>query len=392
MAKRRVGVGVVGMGWMGDVHARSYRAACHRYPDLDAEVELVACADSSAELAAAAAARHGFGRAETDYRRLLEDAAVDVVSVTAPNFLHAEVCVAAAAAGKHIWCEKPVGRDAAEAARVARAAAAAKVAGMAGFNYRWAPMVRHVAELLAAGELGEVEMFRGRFYSMYAFDRLGLFSWRFERAKAGAGAAGDLLSHVTDMALELAGPIEAVCAQQATFVKERPRSRPGRVSHYGRGAPDDPTAPVENEDFVGLLVRFAGGARGALEGWRGACGPKADMGFELYGTKGSAKWTLEDMNALRLFLRDRKPLDGYARVLGGEDHPDHGRFNPGDGNAIGYEDTKTIECAQFLRQALAGAWEDSGLRRASAVADVGAAALRSCASGAWEEVAAADGG
>ena len=387
MANRRLGVAVVGMGWMGDVHSRSYRACAHRYPRLNFEPELVVCADANEQLAQSAKDSHGFLEQTQDWRSAVARSDVDVVSITAPNFLHQEMVETAAAAGKHIWCEKPVGRNAGETAAAAAAVATAKVASMSGFNYRWAPMVQHTAKLIADGNLGEIEMFRGRFYSMFAFDRMGLFSWRFERDKAGNGAIGDLLTHVLDMALELAGPVTQVCGQKSTFIKERPLPRPGKVSHYARGEPGDPTGEVENEDFAGALVRFESGALGVVEGWRSACGPKSDMAFEIYGTNGSVKWTLEDLNALQVFIRGHEHLDGYTRVLGGSRHPDHGVFIPGDGNPIGYEDTKTIECARFIELALEGKVEPSGLGRASEVSDVGAAVLRSCESGKWERVA-----
>ena len=385
-APRRLGVGVVGMGWMGHVHSRAYLAAAHRYRELGVAIDLVSCADASEKIASDGAALHGFAKGTADWRETVSDARVDVVSVTAPNFMHAEICELAAAEGKHIWCEKPVGRDVAEAGRAHQAASAAGVATMCGFNYRWAPMVRTAKRMLDEGELGEPEMFRGRFYSMFAYDRLGLHSWRFKRELAGHGATADLLSHVTDMALELMGPVEEVCGQRRTFIERRPLPREGVVSHYGRGEPGDPTAEVENEDYAGALVRFANGACGSIEGWRTACGPKSDMAFELYCTEGSVGWTLEDLNALRVFQRGKGPMDGYARVLAGEADPDHGRFVPGDGNPIGYEDTKAMEAAALLGMVARGETEPSGLARALDVSAVNDAVLRSCGSGKWERV------
>lgn len=386
MGRRKIGVAVIGMGWMGQVHSRAWLGAPQRFPDLAIDVELAVCADASEELAARGAATHGFGRHTVDWHDVLADSKVDVVSVTTPNNLHADICCAAAAAGKHVWCEKPVGRNAAEAARVASAAARAGIVSMSGFNYHWAPMVQHVRELLANGELGEVELFRGRFYSMYAHDRLGLYGWRFQQDLAGSGAVGDLLSHVSEMAISLVGPLVSVCAHKAVFVPERPLPKPGAVSHYARGAAGDPTAKVENEDYVGVLAKFANGARGSLEGWRTACGPKSDMGFELYCTNGSVKWSLESLNELQVYLHGHGALDGYTRVLAGERHPDQARFVPGDGNSIGYEDTKIIEVAKLLSMMVAGEDGPSGLQQASCVAQVGAAVLRACESGQWEAV------
>ena len=384
---RPVGVGVLGMGWMGHVHSRSYIATTQRFPELGVEPKLVCCADSSEKAAAAGASLHGFASHTNDWKEVVENDDVDVVSVTLPNCLHAEACEAAAAAGKHIWCEKPVGRNLDEAKRSAIAAKKAGVSTMAGFNYHWAPMVCYAKELVEEGKLGKIEMFRGRFYSMYAYDRMGLHSWRFKREIAGHGAVSDLVSHVIDMAYEIVGPISNVCGHTKTFIEERPLPKEGSMSHYARGEPGDPTAKVENEDYAGALVRFANGACGSLEGWRTACGPKSDMAFDLYCENGSVSWTLEDLNALKIYMRDMGPMDGYARVLAGESHSHHSRFIPGDGNPIGYEDTKTIEAAKFLEMVAEGKTEPSGLERASDVAEVGEAILKSTETGRWEKVA-----
>ncbi len=373
------------MGWMGHVHARAYRTAAERWPELDVVPQMAICADYSEKLAAKGAAEAGFARYSTDWREAVADPAVDVVSICLPNKFHAQACEAAAAAGKHIWCEKPVGRNRSEAAAAAAAASKAGVASMAGFNYRWMPMVQYAQQLLSDGKLGEFEMFRGRFFSMFGHDPMGLHTWRFTRDMGGVGAAGDLLSHVIDMAITMGGPIKRVCGQKHTYITERPVAQPGQ-SHYGQGSPDDPKAAVENEDLAHALCEFANGRPGMLEGWRSACGPKSEMAFELFGRNGSARWCFERMNELDLYLHAADAPAGYTNLLAGVLQPDHARFNPGEGNGIGYEECKAIEAANFLGLALAGQSEPSGLQRASEVADVADAVLRSAVSGKWENV------
>lgn len=384
---KTVGVGVIGMGWMGEVHARAYAAVAVRFPDLPVRARLVACSDEVAARAQRAQTLLGFASAETDWRRVIENPEVEAVSVTAPTFLHLEMMEAAAAAGKHIYCEKPAGRNADETACAYAAATAAGVVSTVGYNYRYFPMVRHCRQLLDDGKLGAVEQFNGRFFSMYGGNPLSRLSWRFQNKTAGSGAVGDILGHAIDTAHYLVGDIRRVCANRRTFIKERPLPEPGEGTHFSLGSPDSPKGAVDNEDYVAALAEFANGAVGALEASRVARGPKCEMSFEVYGQQGSARWDFERMNELELYLPDTDH-DGWTRLLAGSAYPEHGRFNPGDGIGLGYEDSKVIEAAEFLRAIAVGGKEVTmnGLAQALAAARVGEAVLRSCDSGRWEEV------
>ena len=174
--------------------------------------------------------------------------------------------------------------------------------------------------------------------------RLGLLSWRFDREIAGYGVLGDIMAHVTDMALYLAGGVTRLVSNAHTFIAERPRPIPGKGTHYSRGAPEDPKGPVTNEDYVGALLEFENGARGSVEVSRSIFGPKNQMAFELNGTKGAISWDFERMNELQLYLPDADGgHDGYTRLVGGDQYPYHGNFNPGEGSGLGYEDMKVIE-------------------------------------------------
>ena len=382
-----LGIGIIGMGWMGQVHARSYSLARQRFPDGDVAARPVICSDNVAARAESAREVLGFECATTRWQDVVAHSEVDIVNIATPNNLHLEIVEAAAAAGKHIFCEKPVGRTPQETAQIERLAREAGVLSFVGFNYRWAPLVVHAKQLIDAGALGELTHYRGRFFSMYGSDPLGLLSWRFDRRVAGYGALGDIMAHVTDMALYLCGGIKRLVSNSQTFIRQRPLPIPGKGTHYSRGAPEDPQGAVSNEDYVGALVEFENGARGTLEASRTIFGPKNQMAFEVNGTKGALSWDFERMNELQLYLPGADGQhDGYMRVLGGDRYPFHGNFNPGEGSGIGYEDMKVIEAYQFLKAVAAGRQAQPGLAEALAAADVHAAMIRSWDSGGWEAV------
>jgi len=381
--RRRVGIGVVGFGWMGQAHSRSYLRIPTLFHDRAADPVLVACADTEAPRRRAAIDDFGFADAHEDWRDLVARDDVDVVVVAAPNMLHVEVVEAACAAGKHVFCEKPVGGTPAQTARAAAAARRAGVVTGVGYNYRFAPLVRHARTLIADGRLGDVTLFRARFFSMYGNDPLGVLSWRFLQEEAGYGVSSDLLSHALDLAHLLVGPIRRLVGTRATTISERPLAG-GGASHYGRGAAGEPTAAVTNEDHVAALVEFASGATGTFEASRTLHGPESQLAFDVYGTTGAVEWSLERMNELRANLDG----EGYTTLLGGDRFPRHGAFVPGAGNPIGYEDLIAIEDFEFLEAGARGEPHEASFEQALAVAAVQEALVRSWDSGTWEDVVA----
>ena len=385
---KTLGIGIIGMGWMGQVHARSYSLVRQRFPAGGVAANLVLCSDIVPHRAESVRDMLGFQRATSDWRDVITDPAVQIVNIATPNHLHLPIVEAAAAAGKHIFCEKPVGRTPDETARIAALARQAGVHSFVGFNYRWAPMVMHARELIQQGKIGDIQHYRGRFFSMYGSDPLGLLSWRFDDAISGYGVLGDIMAHVTDMALYLCGGAKRLVSNRHTFIAERPLPLPGRGTHYSRGQAGDPKGAVSNEDYVGALVEFDNGARGTLEASRTIFGPKNQMAFELNGAKGAISWDFERMNELQLYLPGEDGAhDGYMRLVGGDRYPHHGNFNPGDGSGLGYEDMKVIEAYQFLRAVASDTPCPPTLDDALAVADVHSAMIRSWQSGGWEEVA-----
>ena len=381
-----IGIGVIGFGWMGQAHSRAYRDIPVYYPESGIRPRLVAVADNVPARVELAKTNFGFESGMADWHELIARDDIDVVDITAPNALHQELVEAAAAAGKHIACEKPVGISPEATAAIELAARRAGVISSCGYNYRWAPLVQYTHRLVEEGRLGDLTHYRGRFFSMYGRDRLSLLSWRFLQEEAGYGVLSDIMSHAIDMAQFLCGPIRRVVATKETFVKERPLPTPGTGTHYDRGKPGDPTGAVTNEDYVGALVEFESGVRGTLEADRSMFGPQSSMAFEVNGSKGAASWDHEKLNQLRLYLPEEQPTDGFIEVLAGDAFPNQANIVPGGGNSLGFEDMKLIEALEFLRSVEAERRHRPDFGDALANASVAAAMVRSWSSERWEDV------
>ena len=383
---RRLGVGVIGMGWMGMAHSRCYRLVPDRFNESKIEPILIVCADEVEKRAQEAQQRFGFSRYTTDWQEVVSDPHVDVVNVTAPNAMHLEIVRAAAKAGKHIFCEKPVGRSPQETAEIEYAARQAGVFTWVGYNYRWPPVVRYAKQLIEEGKLGELTHYRGRFLVGYGSNSHGVLSWRFQRELAGMGTLGDLMSHVVDTAHMVVGPIKRLAANQHTFIKERPLATHGEGTHFSVSK-DGPKGEVTNDDYVGLLVQFSNGVQGTLEACRVIFGPKCEMAFEVNGTKGALSWNFERMNELNLFLPDGNPMrDGPVQLFGDTTHPFYAQWYPGPAISMGYEDLKVIEMHEFSQSVLNGKQGQPGFTEALAVADVQHTAQLACKSDRWEDV------
>jgi predicted dehydrogenase len=379
---RTVGIGLVGVGWMGRVHSVAYRRCRDHFPDCPGVARLVVAADEDPERAQAAVERLGYERSTNDWREVVDDPEVEAVSIATPNRLHRDVAVAAARAGKHVWVEKPVGRFPSETAAVAEAVEGAGVRSVVGFNYRHAPAVRHARELIHSGAVGDVSHFRSQWIAAYAADPRGVLSWRFLRDEAGLGILGDLGSHAVDLAQHLLGPIASVTARTDTIVRERPLPS-GAGTHFAL-VDDGPRGTVENEDVAWSIVRFASGVTGTIETSRVAVGPQARYAFEVHGSRGAVAWDFERMNELLLFRPDEHGDSGYTRVPMGPQHAPFGSFQPGPGLPMGYDDLKVVEAATFLSSVVDGEQREPGIREALAAAEVVAAMARSSSTGAWE--------
>lgn len=384
----RIGVGLISAGWMGTVHSRGYRGVGEKYPDLGIDTELVIVADPVTEAARRLADRIGYREITQDFHAVLEHPDVDVVSICAPNYLHHEFALAAVAAGKPFWIEKPMGISAVQSLEIAEAVEAAGLITAVGFNYRHAPAVEHARSLVRGGALGRITDVHVRLNADYCADPDGPRTWRFVRDRAGTGVLGDLLSHGFDLAQYLLGPVTEVSALTQTFITERPAPLPGGIGHQVQ-ASDGPALPVENEDVAAVLARFASGVVGTFTSSRIAVGSRCAYGMDIHGTTGALRWDFERMNELEVCLPGG-PY-GYTRVMADSTCGDFGRFQPGAGMGLSFDDLKVIEAAQFLRSVLTGAQLAPSVADGLAAARLVSSAADSAADGRWHTVPAPAG-
>ncbi len=386
-ARKKLGIGVIGFGWMGGAHSRAMVKIPMHFPNRIFDPRLVVLSDTVAQRREEATGSYGFERAVEDWHAVIESPDVDVIVCTAPNMVHLEIVEAAAAAGKAIMCEKPVGGTPQQTAKAEYAARRAGVVSGVGYNYRWAPLVQYAKQLISDGTLGEITNYRGRFFSMYGADPMGLLSWRFLVDQAGYGVSTDILSHSVDLAhFLLDAQVDRLVATTHTYIKERPLPRAGGT-HYDRGRPEDPTGTVTNEDYAGMLCTFTNGVRGAFETSRAIIGPESQNAFEVYGTKGSLLWNFEKMNELQVYIAsDVIKHTGYTTVYGGDRFPFHGNFVPGAANGIGFDELVVIEDHAFLESVTLGRQHAPGFAEALDFVSVQDAVLRSSASQMWENV------
>jgi predicted dehydrogenase len=381
----RVGIGLISVGWMGRVHSQSYGRVNYHFPDLTVRPQLVIAADTVSERVEFAKDVLGYSEGTEDWRKVLTHPAVDAVSITVPNYLHHEIAVAAAEKGKHFWVEKPVGRNPAETADIKRAAATAGVMTAVGFNYRHVPAVQRAYELIHSGTIGRVVHARGIFLNDHAADPRGALSWRFQRELSGYGVVGDLLSHVIDLLQYLIGEIAAVSSLMTTAISQRPVLPMGIGDHFAV-LDGGEMGPVENEDYVGALLRFGEGAVGVCEASRVTVGPRCKIGFDIFCTDGAVSWDFERMNELRVCIGKSGQDHGYRTVLAGPGMGEYANFQPGPAISMSYDDLKVIESLLFLRSIGTGTQFGASVADALATAQVLAALSRSAGSGEWVQV------
>jgi predicted dehydrogenase len=337
-----IGVGMLGYAFMGKAHTNALKKLPYMmYPPV-AIPRLVAIAGRNADAVQEAAKRYGYEKAYTDWRQLIDDPDVQLFDNSGPNNLHAEPCIAAAAAGKHILCEKPLGRNAEESKAMRDAVDKAGVKGMVAFNYRFVPAIRQIRDLIARGAFGQIYHFRAVYLQEWIADVNFGMVWRLDSSVAGSGALGDLGAHIIDLARFLIGEPARISAMTKTFIKERPNNEGG-------------TGQVTVDDAFVSLVEFANGAVGTLEATRFAPGRKNFNSFEINAEHGSVRFNLERMNEVEVFWRDgRKETQGFTSVLVSESyHPYWSNWWP-QGHIIGWEHTFVHEFDHFLRAIVNG--------------------------------------
>jgi predicted dehydrogenase len=314
-----IGVGMLGYAFMGKAHSNAYKTLAYMTWPPPLMPLLVAIAGRNEEAVAEAARRYGFSEAVTDWKALVADDRVQLFDNSGPNALHAEPTIAAAEAGKHVICEKPLGRDAAESYETWRRVQAAGVKHMCAFNYRFVPAVRLARQIIESGELGEIQHFRGSYLQEWGTTEGEI--WRFNKAEAGSGALGDLAAHVIDLSRYLVGEIADVAAMTQTFI-------PGR----------------DVDDAVESVVRFENGAVGTIEASRFCQGRKNHFVWEINGSKGSLTFDLERLNELGW----SEGTKGFRNVLVSEADDPFWEFWWPQGHMIGWEHTFVHELHHLL--------------------------------------------
>ena len=337
-SKPKLRLGLIGSGFMGKAHVFGFAAAARVF-DLPFEVEMTCIADATMAQAEAARASLGFLRATDDWRAMINDPSIDLVDITAPNALHKEMALAAIAAGKHVYCEKPLAPLAVDAREMAEAAEAAGIRTQVGFNYLCNPMLGTAKAMIAAGELGDIISYRGVHAEDYMTDPQGPFTFRHD--PVGGGALADIGSHALATAEYLLGPISRVMGDCVTVVAERPDGKGGRRK-------------IEVDDIGRAFLRFDRGCSGQIEANWVAQGRKMQHDFEVYGTKGALLFTQERFNELHFYAASDAPgRRGFRRIEAAPDHAPYGRFCVAAGHQLGFNDLKAIEVAGYL-DAIAG--------------------------------------
>lgn len=381
---KRMKVAIIGGGWMGRVHARAYARARQHWADLPLQPQLVALAEPDEAIAADFVKRYGDLAVYSDWRELLEDDGIEAVSVTAPNFIHAEVGEAVARAGKHLWIEKPVGLNADDARRVRDAVDAHGVVGCVGFNYRQVPAVARARDLVREGAIGTITHARIQLFTDYAAHPGSPLSWRFALERGGHGVLGDLASHGVDMLRHLLGDIDSLVAQTAIHIPQRPIA--DSAGHYSVLDVDQPGlefGEVENEDYVVAMLRMASGVLAICEANRAAVGEQNSYSFEVHGTKGLVKWDFRRPGELLISSGDDYSAQPSQVRFSGPGDGEYLAFQPGAGIAMGYDDTKVIEAAQFIRAIAGQGSEQPTLDDAVASAQALDAMVESARTGTW---------
>src|SRR6478672_1071440 len=360
-----IGIGMLGYAFMGKAHSNAYRKISYITWPPPLEPRLVGIAGRDVEAVGEAARRYGYEYATGDWRELIADDRIGLFDNGGPNSLHAEPTIAAAQAGKHVICEKPLGRDANESYEIWKAVEATGVKHLCAFNYRFVPAIRLARELIDAGELGEIRHFRGRYLQDWGDDP-SLDTWRFHADEAGSGALGDLGAHVVDLARYLVGDVASVSGIVKTFVRGR-----------------------KVDDAIEAAVEFESGAVGTIEATRFALGRRNAFQWEINGSKASLAFDMERLNEIQLYRADGDRVNGFRPVLVSEaDHPFWSFWWP-PGHIIGWGETFVHEIHHLLRAiaedgdvAPVGATFEDGYR----AAEVCDAIVRSNESGAREQI------
>lgn len=384
--KQTLGVAIIGSGLMAKAHTLAWRNLQAVYGDIPFEPRLIMLVDATEELAEKGRAQLGYELASADWADAVAHPDVDIIDIVSPNDLHRDVAIAAARAGKHIWCEKPLALNADDAHSMVIEAEKAGVHTLVGFSYLHNPGVALAKRLIDEGRIGELVSMTGTFAIDAMSDADAPFSWRQERARAGSGALGDVGAHLISLARHLAGDITEVFGHCRTFIADRPEAS-GAFGYGERPDLDAPRRTVENDDIALFMTKFANGAVGSFEATRIAHGRPYEIGFTITGTQGAIRFDQQHM--YRLLVRtadDTGGFSGFREVQIGPGHGDYATMWPVPGVNLSIHDLKFFELRRLI-DALAGRGECTpDFTEGWEVQKVLDAVEESQESGAWKKV------
>lgn len=343
-----VRVGMVGYKFMGKAHSNAYRSVPMFFPKVTKPEMAVICGRDEAAVREAQE-QFGWQESVTDWKELVQREDIDLIDINAPSNAHKEIAMAAAQAGKHIFCEKPLALTLADSRDMLAAAEAAGIKHMVGFNYRFSPAVQLAKDLIESGRLGKIYHFRATFLQDWILDPEFPLVWRLQKEIAGSGSHGDLGAHLIDMARFLVGEFKEVVGMSETFIKERPIASAMTGLTATKGSEDTEKGPVTVDDATLFLARFENGAIGSFEATRFAAGHRSTNSFEVNGSKGSVRFDFERMNELDVyFTSDEEDVQGFRRVLATDAAHKYAEAWWPAGHPIGFDQTFTHEMVEFM--------------------------------------------
>lgn len=333
-----VKIGLIGAGWMGKSHSKSFINALFHFGEEYGKPVFQVVSDVNKENALEVKEQFGYKRYSKDWKDVVTDEEVDLIDITTPNAFHYEIAKAALLNNKHVYCEKPLSLSAEESKELAKLAKERGLVNYVGFNNIMNPATRYIKELVQSGELGQITKVSGTYDQDALLDENIPITWRHIKRISGSGTLGDLGSHLFSVLQFILGDMKAVNACTKTVIKERPLQSNSLE-----------TKQVENDDVVVTLVEYQNGAVGTLSSSRIATGRKNYLSYEIQGTKGTVYYSLENLNEINVYFTSDDSKDrGFRRVLLGNDHEGYSTFQPSPGIAIGFNDFKILETHQVL--------------------------------------------
>lgn len=384
---QKLNVAMIGGGFMGKAHAMAYAAMPMFFWPAPAVPVRKVVVDVNQEMADTARDRFGFEEASADWRAVIARPDIDIIDICTPNNSHAEIAIAAARAGKHIICEKPLARTGAESKTMLDAVRASGSIHMVAFNYRRTPAVALAKKLIEEGRIGNILNFRGTYLQDWSADPDSPLSWRFQKSVAGSGTVGDIGTHVIDFARYLVGEIASVNALVKNHISTRPKQS-GGVDKLGAGGDRNAErGAVDVDDEMLTMLKFSNGAVGSIEATRNAYGRNNFLTFEIHGTKGSLAFNYEQRDELQvMFADDVGDARGFRTIYTGPAHPYGSGLWPIPALGIGYGETKIVECFDLCTAIVTGKQPSPNFEDGYRIALIADGILTSGESGQWVDI------